>query len=266
MKHSTLKIAAVQYDIQWLDKKTNFANLGEMINGFFAKEKSVDLILLPESFSTGFCVNDPTVRQPENGGEDLAWMKTIAEQHDCVVAGSVFVAVDAKKANRFYWVWPDGQVEYYDKRHLFRLGNEGDFVVQGSNRKIIEINGIKILPQVCYDLRFPVFSRNQQDYDVMVNVANWPAVRRSVWDTLLKARAIENQAYVMGVNRVGEDGFGVAHSGGSCVLSYAGETLVAAEDNQQQVITFELDFSKLKQFKCNFPAYLDADEFELIED
>ncbi len=264
LRASTLKIAAVQYDIQWLDKAANFETLERMLDDFFKDHAGVDLLLLPETFSTGFCLDDPTVRESADGGEDLLWLQRMAKQHSCVVAGSVFVAQGDKKANRFYWVRPDGGVEFYDKRHLFRLGNEGDFVVPGQARQVFEINGIKILPQVCYDLRFPVWSRNRQDYDLLVNVANWPGVRRHVWDTLLKARAMENQAYVVGVNRVGDDGLGVAHSGGTCVLDYVGEPLVVAQNDKQQVISFELDFAALAQFKQAFPAFLDADDFEIV--
>ena len=263
MNHSKLTIAAVQYDIQWLDKAANLAALEQMIAGFFADQEQVDLLLLPETFSTGFCIDDPSIKQPEDGGEDLLWLKRMASQYDCVVAGTVFVKVKDKKANRFYWAWPDGSVEYCDKRHLFRLGNEGEYVAQGQERKIFELKGIRILPQVCYDLRFPVWSRNRQDYDLLVNVANWPAARRHVWDTLLKARAMENQAYVVGVNRIRTDGKGVDHSGGTVLLDYVGEPLVAAEDNKAQVICAELDFSKLAEFKTEFPAYLDADDFEI---
>jgi predicted amidohydrolase len=219
--------------------------------------------LLPETFSTGFCINRKEVQEPEDGGITLVWLKKIAQQYNCVVAGSVLVSKNKKKVNRFYWVFADGTVEHYDKRHLFRLGNEQEHVEQGQSRKIITINGIKILPLVCYDLRFPVWSRNRQDYDLMVNVANWPAPRRYVWDTLLKARAMENQAFVVGVNRVGEDGRNTAHTGGTTIIDFSGETIVCADDNQQQIITTQLDFSKLEKFKNDFPAFLDADEFEL---
>ncbi|MCB1581469.1 MAG: amidohydrolase [Xanthomonadales bacterium] len=262
---STLKIAVVQYDIQWLKKAANLTTLRQMIGAFFKDSKAINLMLLPETFSTGFCTSEPDVRESVDGGDDLLFLKEVATTYNCVVAGSVFVAQAEKKVNRFYWVWPDGQVAYYDKRHLFRLGKENDFVIQGHERKIIEVNGIRILPQVCYDLRFPVWSRNLQDYDMMVNVANWPAVRRSAWEVLLKARAIENQAYVVGVNRVGTDGRGVAHSGGSIILDYLGEPLEVAEDNCQQIITAELNFSALKQFKQDFPFYLDADEFKVSQ-
>jgi predicted amidohydrolase len=260
---STLKVAAVQYDIQWLDKKTNFDTLEIMLREFFLNNDSVDLLLLPETFSTGFCIDDKNVQEPEDGGEDLIWLKKVAKEYNCVVAGSVLVKQVNKKVNRFYWVSANGSVEFYDKRHLFRLGNEGDFVSQGTERKVFEINGIKILPQVCYDLRFPVWSRNKQDYDLMVNVANWPAVRRHTWDTLLKARAIENQTYVVGVNRVGKDGRGTAHSGGTSFIDFVGESIVTVQDNHQQVISFELDFSSLEKAKKNFPVFLDADEFEI---
>lgn len=263
---STLTVAAVQYDIHWLDQQANFQYLEQVIADYFNNNAGVDLLLLPETFSTGFCINNDNVQEPENGGKALAWLKKLAQQFNCVVAGSVLVSQNNKKVNRFYWVFADGSVEHYDKRHLFRLGNEQNYVEQGYERKVITIKGIKILPLVCYDLRFPVWSRNRQDYDLMINVANWPAARRNIWDTLLKARAMENQAYVIGVNRVGNDGNNVPHSGGTAIIDYSGEIITCATDNQQQIITTQLDFTKLEKFKNDFPAFLDADEFELSID
>ncbi len=260
---STLTIAAVQHDIQWLDQTANFSQLEQQVENYFKENDAVDLLLLSETFSTGFCVNNKEVQEPEDGGSTLIWLKKIAQQYNCVVAGSVLVSQSDKKVNRFYWVFADGTVEHYDKRHLFRLGNEQNYVEQGCERKIITINGIKILPLVCYDLRFPVWSRNRQDYDLMINVANWPAARRHIWDTLLKARAMENQAYVVGVNRIGNDGNGIAHSGGTVIIDFCGELITAAPDNQEQIISTTLDFGKLKKFKNDFPAFLDADNFEL---
>jgi len=260
---STLTIAAIQYDIHWLAQQANFHHLEQLLKDYFIDNASVDLLLLPETFSTGFCINKKEIQEPEDGGIALVWLKKMAHMYNCVVAGTVLVTKNDKKVNRFYWVFADGTVEYYDKRHLFRMGKEQEFVEQGQNRKIITINGIKILPLVCYDLRFPVWARNCQDYDLMVNVANWPAPRRYVWDTLLKARAMENQAFVVGVNRVGPDGINTPHSGGTTVINFDGETLVAAKDNQQQIITSKLDFNTLDKFKEKFPAFLDADEFEL---
>jgi predicted amidohydrolase len=261
---STLTIAAVQYDIHWLDQQANFNGLEQLISAHFSDHVAADLLLLPETFSTGFCINRKDVQEPEDGGIALAWLKKMARQYNCVIAGSVLVSQNDKKVNRFYWVFADGTIEHYDKRHLFRLGKEQDHVEQGQDRKVFTINGIKILPLVCYDLRFPVWSRNQQDYDLMVNVANWPAARRHIWDTLLKARAMENQSFVIGVNRIGDDGNNTAHSGGTTIIDFSGENIVSAKDNQQQIITTTLDFSELEKFKDNFPAFLDADAFELI--
>ncbi len=262
---STLTIAAIQYDIQWLQPEANFTALEEIIAQYFGSAEQVDLLLLPETFSTGFCINKKVAQAAEDGGQALIWLKKIARQYRCVVAGTVLVSYQHKQVNRFYWVRPDGTVEYYDKRHLFRLGNEQDHVEPGLKRKIITINDINILPLVCYDLRFPVWSRNRQDYDVMINVANWPAVRRNAWDTLLKARAIENQAFVVGVNRIGKDANNTLHSGGTTIIDFCGVPLVTATDDQQQIISTALDLTSLKKYKRGFPAFLDADDFTLNE-
>ena len=255
---STLTLTLVQSELHWLDKDANLAMFDKKLAEITANP---DLILLPETFATGFAINLDCA-EPENG-KVLTWLKTQAHKHNAVIAGSVLVAQGDKKANRFYWVTPKGEVNYYDKRHLFRLGREGDYVVAGQARKTFEINGFKLLPQVCYDLRFPVFQRNNNDYDVMINVANWPAVRRHIWDTLLMARAMENLCYVVAVNRVGDDGNGVAHNGGTAVFDFKGDTLAKAKDNTQELLTLTLDKAPLEDFKTAFPAYLDADPFTL---
>jgi len=255
---STLTLTLVQSSLHWLDKSANLAMLDKQLEALTEKP---DLILLPETFATGFAINLDCA-EPENGLV-LTWLKQQAKKHNAVIAGSVLVAQGNKKANRFYWVKACGEVIYYDKRHLFRLGNEGDHVIAGNERKVFELNGFKLLPQVCYDLRFPVFQRNKNDYDIMVNVANWPAVRRPVWDTLLAARAIENLCYVVGVNRVGDDGNGVAHTGGTAVYNFKGEALAKAADNTEQLVTVTLEKKHLETFKAAFPAYLDADTFTL---
>ncbi|GEB72821.1 C-N hydrolase [Pseudoalteromonas carrageenovora] len=255
---STLTLTLVQSELHWLDKDANLAMFDKKLAEITANP---DLILLPETFATGFAINLDCA-EPENG-KVLTWLKTQAHKHNAVIAGSVLVAQGDKKANRFYWVTPKGEVNYYDKRHLFRLGSEGDYVVAGQARKTFEINGFKLLPQVCYDLRFPVFQRNNNDYDVMINVANWPAVRRHIWDTLLMARAMENLCYVVAVNRVGDDGNGVAHNGGTAVFDFKGDTLAKAKDNTQELLTLTLDKAPLEDFKTAFPAYLDADPFTL---
>ncbi|MEL0641526.1 amidohydrolase [Pseudoalteromonas aliena] len=255
----TLTLTLVQSALYWLDKDANLAMFDEKLAGITTQP---NLILLPETFATGFTINLDCA-EPENGIV-LSWLKTQAHKHNAVVAGSVLVAQGDKKANRFYWVAPNGEVNYYDKRHLFRLGSEGDYVVAGQERKVFEINGFKLLPQVCYDLRFPVFQRNNNDYDVMINIANWPAVRRQIWDTLLMARAMENLCYVVGVNRVGKDGNGVAHNGGTAVYDFKGDALTKAQDDIEQLVTITLKKAPLDEFKAAFPAYLDADSFTLI--
>ncbi|WP_338365042.1 amidohydrolase [uncultured Pseudoalteromonas sp.] len=256
---STLTLTLVQSELHWLDKDANLAMFDKKLAEITANP---DLILLPETFATGFAINLDCA-ELENG-KVLRWLKAQAHKHNAVIAGSVLVVQGDKKANRFYWVKPNGEVNYYDKRHLFRLGSEGDYVVAGQARKTFEINGFKLLPQVCYDLRFPVFQRNNNDYDVMINVANWPAVRRHIWDTLLMARAMENLCYVVGVNRVGDDGNGVAHNGGTAVYDFKGDTLAKAKDNTQELLTVTLEKAPLEDFKTAFPAYLDADAFTLV--
>lgn len=253
----TLTVALVQSDIKWLDQAANLRALDQLLEDI----DDVDLILLPETFSTGFAI-DLDCAEPKNGPA-WYWLAHKAKNKNAVIAGSILVEQGKKKSNRFYWLWPDGRSEFYDKRHLFCLGNEGDYVLAGQARKVFEINGFRILPQICYDLRFPVFQRNRNDYDVMVNVANWPAARRNVWDTLLKARAMENVCYVLACNRVGEDGKGVAHSGGTAAYDFIGETLGSVEDDKSGVTIVTLDKKALEDFQKRFPAHLDSDEFTL---
>ena len=252
-----LKVALVQSDIAWLQPQQNLASLA----AHFKKIESVDLILLPETFATGFAINLDVAEAEQ--GPIFNWMQTQARVHNAVVAGSVLVDQQGKKANRFYWCWPDGRVEFYDKRHLFCLGKEGDYVRAGDSRKVFTIKSFRLLPQICYDLRFPVFQRNRNDYDVMVNVANWPAARRRIWDTLLQARAIENQCYVLASNRVGNDGNGVAHNGGTAAYDYVGEALTKTKDDVSSIAIVELKKEQLEQFRKNFPAHLDADDFSI---
>ncbi|MFC3033667.1 amidohydrolase [Pseudoalteromonas fenneropenaei] len=254
---STLTVALVQTDIAWLDPEANY----QQINGLLENVAGAELIVLPETFATGFAINLDCAEAVH--GASLQFLQTLAARHQAVVAGSVLVQQGDKKANRFYWCWPDGRVEYYDKRHLFCLGKEGDFVVAGQQRSVFTLNGFRILPQVCYDLRFPVFQRNRNDYDVMVNVANWPAARRRIWDTLLQARAIENQCYVLACNRVGADGNGVAHNGGTAAYNYVAEPMAQVSDDTAGVVMATLDKAPLEAFRHRFPAHLDADPFTL---
>ncbi|MBR8841918.1 amidohydrolase [Pseudoalteromonas sp. JC3] len=254
---STLTVTLVQTDIQWLSPEANFTHIERLLENV----EPSDLILLPETFATGFAVKELDVERYADAA--IEFLQQCAQRFGAVVAGSILVPQGDKKANRMVWCQPDGKILHYDKRHLFCLGNEGDFVVAGEHREVFELKGIRFLPQICYDLRFPVFQRNQTDYEVMVNIANWPAARRNHWDTLLAARAIENQCFVLAVNRVGEDGYGTAHNGGTKAIDFNGNSIVSAADDQAEVITVKLKLSDLQQYKAKFPAHLDADKFTL---
>ncbi|WP_105258249.1 amidohydrolase [Pseudoalteromonas sp. T1lg88] len=252
-----LSVALVQQDIRWLDVDTNLTQLSTRLESI----GDVDLIILAETFATGFAVADSQVH--ESAEQILIWLKEQAQRHRSVMCASVIVAEQGQKFNRLYWVSPDGVVQHYDKRHLFCLGQEGKYLNPGKQRVIFTLKGLRILPQVCYDLRFPVFARNRNDYEVMINIANWPAARRSAWDTLLRARAIENQCYVLAVNRIGDDGHGIAHNGGTAVYDFSGEPLAQTADDQPQVLTITLDKDALEEYRQAFPAWQDADAFDL---
>ncbi|MBO7331664.1 MAG: nitrilase family protein, partial [Alistipes sp.] len=195
-----MKVTILQRDILWADPATNIARADEAI----ARNAGSDLYVLPEMFSTGFCVEPETVAESLDG-EALQWMKSKAAATNAAIAGSVVVTDGERYFNRFYFVKPDGEVEYYDKRHLFTYGGEHLRFTAGDRRVVMEWRGVRILLEVCYDLRFPVWARNRDDYDMIIYVASWPTTRMLAWSTLLVARAIENQCYVVGVNRVGSD-------------------------------------------------------------
>lgn len=218
-----MRTVILQTDIVWGDAEANRRNLTELIGSY----EGVDLFVLPEMFATGFGFPPQQVAEPEVGGPTLEWMRRMAQEGNCAVAGSVAVRTASDTfRNRFYFVFPDGNVEYYDKRHLFAFGGEHLEYTPGDRRVIVTYKGFRILLQVCYDLRFPVWMRNRNDYDMMLFVANWPVGRRAVWDVLLQARAIENQCYVLGVNRVGTDPV-ATYNGGSIILNAYGKTVAA---------------------------------------
>lgn len=217
---------------------------------------SVDLIVLPEMFTTGFCV-DPSHAEGviDDGAAAVAWMRRMAERYDAAVTGSVAVADGERYFNRMYFVRPDGCVEHYDKRHLFAMGGEADHYTAGRRRVVVEWRGVRILLQVCYDLRFPVFARSRGDYDMIIYAADWPAPRIAVWDTLLRARAIENQCYVAGVNRVGSDPW-CSYCGHTALIDpYGRDTAVCPEEETVVIGGIDMDF--LRAFRKRFPV-LDA--------
>lgn len=252
-----MKITLIQTDLLWNDPAGNRARFEQKI----AEAGSSDLIVLPEMFSTGFCTQPRLAAEPL-GGETLPWMKRIAQKTDCALAGSVAVEENGNYFNRFYFVKPDGSVSQYDKRHLFTYGGEHKEFTAGDKRIIVEYKGWRILLQVCYDLRFPVWSRNRNDYDLALYTANWPTPRVDAWSALLQARAIENLCYVAGINRTGTDP-NCSYCGKSALLDFKGQTLADVEPGKEALLSAELDADALRDFRKNFPALQDADRFSL---
>jgi len=255
---SILNIALVQADLAWENVDANLRNFERH---FHEISSEVDLVVLPEMFSTGFSMNVNRFAEPMDG-RTVRWMQTQAETLDAVVAGSLMIRDGSNFFNRFVFASPDGKIDYYDKRHLFSMGQENIHFSAGRRRLIYQLKGFRILPQICYDLRFPVFARNRNDYDLYLNCANWPAPRKEVWECLLKARAIENQAYVAGVNRVGVDANGIRYSGDSVLLDARGTTIQNV-GNEAKVIQASLSLSSLNRFRTKFPVLPDSDEFDL---
>ncbi|MCX6258780.1 MAG: amidohydrolase [Bacteroidia bacterium] len=254
-----LSIKLVQASLQWENIQENLDHLGQLL------EKSYDpaeLIILPESFPTGFTMNVTGFGEDLNG-KAMTWMATQAAKRNCIITGSLIILDHGKYYNRLVWMKPDGSYEYYDKKHLFRMAGEDLHFTPGSRKLITRLNDWRVRPLVCYDLRFPVWSRNVNDYDLLIYVANWPDNRIDVWNTLLKARAMENQCYVAGVNITGRDNDGTSYSGHSAVIDFRGNILASAPLNEEAVINAGLSLESLKDYKLNFPSYLDADEFEI---
>ena len=252
-----MKITLIQTDLLWNDPAGNRARFEQKI----AEAGSADLIVLPEMFSTGFCTQPRLAAEPL-GGETLPWMKRIAQKTDCALAGSVAVEENGNYFNRFYFVKPDGSVSQYDKRHLFTYGGEHKEFTAGDKRVIVEYKGWRILLQSCYDMRFPVWSRNRNDYDLALYTANWPTSRVDAWSALLRARAIENLCYVAGINRTGTDP-NCSYCGKSALLDFKGQTLEDVEPGKEALLSAELDADALRDFRKNFPALQDADRFSL---
>lgn len=252
-----MRITILQRNIEWADAPLNVKRADEAID----RHPGADLYVLPEMFSTGFCTNPEDIAESADSNT-LRWMKAKAEAVDAALAGSIVVTEDGKFYNRFYFVKPDGSVAWYDKKHLFTYGGEHLHFTAGHERVVVEWKGVRILLAVCYDLRFPVWTRNRGDYDLILYVASWPAPRISAWNALLVARAIENQCYVAGVNRVGHDP-ACAYCGGSVIIDPYGKTMVACTMDEECEATAEVDKEKLDAFRKKFPVLGDADRFEM---
>ncbi len=248
-----MKVTIMQRDILWASKEENLRRAAAVMQ----RLAPCDLVVLPEMFATGFGANPADVAEPEDGGTVLQWMRQMARQHDCAVAGSVAVGATSFK-NRLYFVYPDGAVAAYDKHHLFTYGGEHLNYDAGQQRVVVEWRGVRILLMVCYDLRFPTWSRNHEDYDCAIYVASWPAARIEAWTTLLRARAIENQCYVVGVNRVGDDPH-CHYCGASRIIDAYGRDMAMCPRDEEAVATAELDITALNAFRSKFPVLKDRD-------
>lgn len=260
-----LRITLIQSDIHWEEIDANLSMFEEKI---WRISGATDVIVLPEMFNTGFSMSAPKLAEHMNM-RTFKWMRQMADQCGALVMGSYIVRVHEKYFNRLVWMEPGGNYKTYDKRHLFRMANEHKVFSAGESLLVANWKGWKICPMICYDLRFPVWSRNRWEpaskrmmYDVAVYVANWPTARIEAWDTLLKARAIENLCYTVGVNRVGTDESGIEYNGHSAVISPKGETIFVHE-NVEVAHTVELNAHSLQAFRDRFPAYMDADDFNI---
>jgi len=261
-----LSLSIIQPNLIWENPEGNFAQFEKTLDLI----QNTDLIVLPEMFSTGFSM------QPERFGETMdgagvKWMLSMAVKKNAVVTGSLIINDNNRFYNRLVWATPQGEISFYDKRHLFSLAGEDAHYSSGISRLVVQLKGWNICPLICYDLRFPVWSRNQNlqgqsadsAYDLLIYVANWPKTRSKAWNTLLEARAHENQAYVVGVNRVGKDGNQIDHAGHSCIISPKGERIADIEPDQEGVTTAILQLNDLRAFREKFGAWRDKDLFDI---
>ena len=249
-----LRVSILQTDIAWENKQDNLRRLREKLETL---RGAAEIVVLPETFSTGFSMNTDKLAEPVTGNTITTLRQWASEYR---------IAIPAYY-NRAFFLTPEGEAYFYDKRHLFRMGNETEHFTAGNRRTVIPYRGWNILLLVCYDLRFPVWSRNVNNgYDLLIYVANWPVPRRKVWDILLQARALENISYVCGVNRVGKDGNRFPYDGGSAIYSYKGELMAQVPDNEEGAATVPLELSALQAFRNKFPAWKDADSFTIVSD
>jgi len=263
---SSLSITTIQTNLLWEDKAANLQMLEQKISSI---KKKTEIVVLPEMFSTGFSMK-PEVFAETKDGETIQWMKRISAEKKIILTGSIIAEEKGNYYNRLIWMLPNGEYGVYDKRHRFAFAGEDNHYTAGSKRLIASVKGWRINLQICYDLRFPVWARQQSqldkpEYDVLIYVANWPERRSHAWKTLLQARAIENQSYVVGVNRVGNDGNDIYHSGDSMIIDPMGEVLYAKKD-EEDVFTITLENEYLQSVREKLPFLKDADGFMIIND
>jgi predicted amidohydrolase len=253
-----MKVALIQASLVWENPSANRNHLESEINTI---SSAVDLIVLPEMFTTGFTMNPSTIAETMQG-ETVLWMQSLAKAKNAAITGSVVIEENANYYNRMLFVFPSGEIQHYDKRHLFTLAGEDKVYTRGIQKLIVDYLGWKICPFVCYDLRFPVFSRNTDDYDLLIYVASWPKTRINAWDTLIKARAIENMSYAIGVNRVGEDDNGYEYTGHSQLVDYLGDYLIEPKHNEG-ILLATLDKSKMLEVRKKLDFLSDKDIFDI---
>lgn len=254
-----LSVTIVQTELFWEDADKNLEMFTQKLSTL---EKQTDLLILPEMFNTGFSMRAEALAEKMEG-KSIQWMAVAAAQKSCVVVASLIIEEDGGYYNRLIWMRPDGTSEYYDKRHLFRMADEHQNYRYGVKRLVVNLKQWRICPLICYDLRFPVWSRNKNDIDCLIYTANWPEVRNFAWKSLLPARAIENQVYVIGVNRIGTDGNEKTYSGDSVVLDPTGATMAYMAAHAEGFISTTLSYTELQNYRQSFQVGLDADEFTL---
>lgn len=254
-----MKIALIQTELIWENPKENREILQNKINSI---SQYVDMLVLPEMFTSGFTMHPEKVAETMQG-ETISWLKEIARSKNCAITGSLVISENRNFYNRLVFVYPTGEVKYYDKRHLFTLAGEDKVYTAGNEKLIVEYKGFKICLLICYDLRFPIFSRNTEHYDILLYVANWPKVRTNAWDVLLQARAIENMCFVVGVNRVGLDGNNHEYIGHSQAIDFLGNSLIKPQEKEGIFYT-ELNKNDLLQTRIKLPFLDDRDPFGII--
>lgn len=254
-----LTLTYIQADLIWEDSSANLNNF----ENYFKQIKDTDLVVLPEMFNTGFSMNVKELAQPQSG-EVVQWLLAQAQKYNFAIMGSAIIYEAQHYYNRLIMAFPTGEIKWYDKRHLFRMGKEDKNFSAGMRMEIFDYLGWRIRPLICYDLRFPVWSRNQNNYDLLIYVSNWPASRSEVWKTLLKSRAIENQCYVVGVNRIGYDGMGIEYTGDSMIINSRGNCISEIPENNVGLATVTISLNELQQFREKFPVHLDADDFRIM--
>jgi len=257
---NSLKISCIQSDLAWenIDQ-----NLDMFKDKLIQVPNETDIVVLPEMFTTGFSMNSLELAESMDD-KSFNWMKEQSKKLKKIIIGSIIIKEDKNYYNRCITMFPDGKFYTYDKGHLFRMEKEHEDFTKGEQKTIFKHNGCRVCTLICYDLRFPVWSRNQDDYDLLIYIASWPESRREVWNTLLKARAIENQSYVIGVNRIGKDGEGITYSGDTVIIDPKGRIIQKAKDYQEEIISADLSLNELNKFREKFPVFLDADNFKLL--